>query len=291
MYVSANSDGTAVTYCYNASTEPGITHANVSSTYDIYLMGTDGKEKQLTTNADACVPVFSPDGKTIAYESYQAGTYYPHIFTMNVDGSNQKALYPDTILAYTEYQFFPQFSPDGKSLVFCIEVIGVNDVARTHQPNTVHESHWQPGRNFNANNALHKVAHPQDVVPYQSGWYTMGLTAATPNFVYMPYGVWGPAVFSSDGTKLLFTDIDPDLDELNIFSVGLDGSGLAELTSSSDEADFSPVAYKGIILFNRYNSVTSSVDIYAMDENGVNQIPIHSTPDVWEGLIDAYWEY
>ena len=119
----------------------------------------------------------------------------------------------------------------------------------------------------------------------------MGLTAATPNLVYTPYYVWGPAVFSSDGTKLLFTDYDYDLEEWNIYSVALDGSGLAELTTNSDTYDFSPVAYKGIILFNRINYDTSSVDIYAMDENGANQILIHSTPDQWEGLNDTYWEW
>jgi Tol biopolymer transport system component len=289
MYVSANSDGTAVTYCRPNTVTPTVTPM-VSASIDIYLMGTDGKEKQLTTNADACESTFSPDGKTIAYVSYPPGSQFSQIFTMNVDGSNQKPLYTNTILAYSHYQFMPEFSPDGKSLVFIIEMAELMGVERTHQQNAAHASHWLQERNRHTINAVRRIALPQDVVPYQSGWYTMGVTAATPNFVYMPNSVWGPAVFSSDSTKLFFTDYDIDLGEANIFSISLDGSGLAELTTSSDEADFSPVAYKGIILFNRYNSVTSSADIYAMDENGVNQIPIHSTPDVWEGLNDTYWE-
>ena len=289
-YVSANSDGTAVTYCRYPSTVSGTTSADVSSTYDIYLMGTDGIEKELTTNADACESVFSPDGKTIAYSSYQSGSYYPQIFTMNVDGSNQKALYTNTIPAYSEYQLFPQFSPDGKSLVFYIYMYSDLDMEQMHRPNAAHTSRWLLERNRHVNHDVRKIAHPQDTVPYQSGWYTMGLTAATPNFVYAPnyIYVWGPAVFSSDGTKLLITDVDYDLYAYNIYSVGLDGSGLAELTTSSDTYDFSPVAYKGIILFNRLNYNNGIVDIYAMDENGANQILIHSNPDAWEALIDTY---
>ncbi len=287
MYVSANSDGTAVTYCRPDTITPTITPM-VSESIDIYLMGTDGKEKQLTNKADACESVFSPDGKTIAYASYPPGSDYAQIFTMNVDGSNQKPLYTNTIPAYTQYQFMPEFSPDGQSLVFLIEIAGEAGVERTHQPNAAHTSHWLQARNHFAINAGRRIAHPEDVVPYRSGWYTMALTAATPNFVYTPSEAWGPAVFSSDGTQLLFTDYDGTED--NIFSVNLDGSGAVELTTSTDEPDFSPVAYRGIILFNQYNDVTSSADIYGMDENGVDQISIHSTPDVWEGLNDTYWE-
>jgi Tol biopolymer transport system component len=75
----------------------------------------------------------------------------------------------------------------------------------------------------------------------------------------------------------------------NIFSVNLDGTALTPLTTSTDTYNFSPVAYKNLILFNRYNSATSSWDIYAMDQNGGNQVLIHSTDNTWETLIDAYW--
>ena len=56
----------------------------------------------------------SPDGKTIAFASYQSGDL--QTYTMNVDGSNQKALFAPE--AGTAEQFYPEFSPDGKSLVF-----------------------------------------------------------------------------------------------------------------------------------------------------------------------------
>ena len=105
-YIAANSDASAVTYCRDAD-----------SGYDIFLMGKDGVEKQLTTGADACESVFSPDGKTIAFVSYQSGDL--QIYTMNVDGSNQKVLFAP--VAGTAEQSYPEFSPDGKSLVFYIE--------------------------------------------------------------------------------------------------------------------------------------------------------------------------
>lgn len=282
-YVSANSDATAVTYCRPSTLNPTITPM-VSSTYDIYLMGKDGTEKQLTTNADACESVFSPDGKTIAYASRPSGSQYPQIFTMNIDGTNQKALYT----APLEEQFMPQFSPDGKSLVFLIDLAVGGGVTRTHRQNNARVSSWLQGRDRHANNAVRGTAHPQVAGQSQSGWYTMALTGTTPTLVYSPNEWWGPAVFSSDGTRLFLTDYDGT--DNNIYSVNLDGSNLLELTTSTDTDDFSPVAYRGLIFFNRFNDVTSSVDIYGMDETGVNQIFLHSTPDVWEGLNDTYWE-
>ncbi len=94
-------------------------------------------------------------------------------------------------------------------------------------------------------------------------------------------------MFTSDGKKLLLTDYDGT--DYNIFTVNLDGSGLAQLTTSTDTDNFSPVPYKNLIMFNRYNSSNSSWDIYAMDQSGGNQVLIHSTGNTWETLLDSYW--
>src|SRR6202171_6206063 len=99
FHVASNSDATNVVY----------TRYNTTG-YNIFLMGKDGVEKQLTTGLDAWAPAFSPDGKTIAFYNYLSNS--SSIVTMNLDGSNQTALYGTSGV----YSYYPQFSPDGKSV-------------------------------------------------------------------------------------------------------------------------------------------------------------------------------
>src|SRR4051794_1922999 len=75
----------------------------------LYPIAPDGTGlKQLTTGSYAAVdPVFSPDGKRIAFVRATVG-----IFTMNRDGSGLKRL---TVSARDTT---PTYSPDGKSIAF-----------------------------------------------------------------------------------------------------------------------------------------------------------------------------
>jgi len=272
QYVSANSDATAVTYCYDGT-----------DGYDIFLMGTDSKEKQLTTGAYACESVFSPDGKTIAYVSVPSGGS-PGIYTMNVDGSNQKALY--TPAANTTYAYMPEFSPDGKSLVFYVYSETSDVAGQKQRTRGARTSSWLHALNGRSKTAVHSAEQPLITTP-SDGWYKMALTDATPTLVYATTTyAWGPAVYSTDGKKLLMT-ID-DGTEYNISSVNLDGTGLTPLTTGTDTASISPVPYKNLILFNRTNDANSSWDIYVMDQTGANQVLVSSTANTFETLIDTY---
>jgi len=267
-YVASNADATKVTYCRWLDT---------TETYEIFVMGTDGVEKQLTTNTDSCESVFSPDGKTIAFISLQTSDFVT--YTMNVDGSNQKAFYlPD---AGTFEQYYPQFSPDGKSLVFYGWIESASSHAR-HQHKGVQVPHWSD----------HKV-NPRGQVKSSDvssdGWYIMHLTDSAPTLAYATGDLWGPAVFSGDGKKLLLT-MWGDSEFANVFSVGLDGTSLTQLTTNTDADSISPVPHKNLIMFNRYNGDNSSWDIYSMDQNGGNQALVHSTADTSETLLDAYWD-
>jgi len=276
-YVSANSDATEATYCHPNATD---------DIYDIFLMGTDGTEHQLTTDADACGSVFSPDGKTIAYMSIPSGGNI-QIWTMNADGSNQTALYAPPV--GTLNAWFPEFSPDGKSIVFLVDLISAG-VVPTHRPKTAHVSSWVQAHNLHAKNAVRGSAHPQDgSTPTVSGWYTMALSDTTPTLVYTPNDWWGPAVFSADGTKLLISDYDGT--DWNIFSVTMAGTA-TEITTSTDQDDLSPVPYSNVILFNRSDTSGTGYcwDIWVMNQDGTNQKLVLAAPqNTWICLDDIYW--
>ncbi len=267
LYVSANRQGSAVTYCYNAA-----------DGYNIFLMGTDGVEKELTHNANACEPVFSPDGKTIAYISGAAGIY--GVFTMKADGTSQQPLYlaaVDTISAW-----LPEFAPDGKSVAFYVEVNSGAAVGTSQRVRTK-DFGW-PAAVASRKTVPHIPASPDPTV---SGLYTMKLTDTTPTLAHETTSWWGPAVFSADGKKILFTEHDGT--QWNISSVNLDGSQLTPLTTGTTTNAFSPIPYEGRILFNQQNESNSSFDIWVMDQDGKNQKLVHGTADTYESLLDSYW--
>ena len=269
FHVASNSDATKVVY----------TRYNTTG-YDIFLMGKDGVEKQLTTGLNAWGPAFSPNGKTIVFYSYLNSS--SSVVTMNLDGSNQTALYGATS---GKYAYYPQFSPDGKSVSFYLYVSGCN-CAPLHRQSASEEASRLLAQNSHPAAPVHASVGAQ-VAGLSTGWYTMALTGTTPTLVYATNNWWGPAVYSADGKKLLMTHYDGT--EWNVFSVNLDGTGLTPLTTETTTYSISAVANKNLILFTRYNSSTSSEDIYAMDQTGANQTLVSSTANTYQYLIDSYW--
>jgi len=265
--VSPNSDASKVVYTRDGD-----------NGWDIFLMGTDGVEKELTTGADAWAPVFSPDGKTIAFVG---DTNDDQVYTMGVDGSNITPVFA----AAGEEEEMPAFSPDGKSLVFWAwsNTASANDRrVEMRQGHPVGRLHG-PGKQQTAHHAVAHVTGFSD-----DGLYQVGISGSTPTLIYSTDWWWGQPVFTGDGKTVLFTMYDGTED--NVFSVKLDGSGLTPLTTGTDTESISPVAYKNVVLFNRYNSDSSSWDIYVMNPDGSGQTLVHSTADTWEALVDSYFE-
>jgi dipeptidyl aminopeptidase/acylaminoacyl peptidase len=80
---------------------------------NLWTLPASGGSATRTTSLqqDTAYPDWSPDGKTIAFQSYKSGTF--HIWAMNPDGSDAKEL---TSGFYDDRE--PQFSPDGTKIVF-----------------------------------------------------------------------------------------------------------------------------------------------------------------------------
>jgi TolB protein len=81
--------------------------------FDLFIMDTDGFEKQNLTNqlASCGKPIMSPDGKTIAFRMTVVNGIH-NIYAINIDGSNIRQF------TYDGGSHPLQFSPDGSNILF-----------------------------------------------------------------------------------------------------------------------------------------------------------------------------
>ena len=105
-------DGTKIVYCSLRDT--------IYS--QIYVMNADGSgSKRITDHkgGDACGPVWSPDGKKIAYYDFAQTqpSRNPEIWLMDADGANPKKL--------IDHGMDPSWSPDGKQIAFASHRDGI----------------------------------------------------------------------------------------------------------------------------------------------------------------------
>ena len=84
---------------------------------DLYVMRADGPASSARSPTWACAsfaPYFFPDSRRIIVSNYQQpGTSEFEIYAVDRDGSK-----PERISFTGGFNAFPQFSPDGKKLVF-----------------------------------------------------------------------------------------------------------------------------------------------------------------------------
>lgn len=90
---------------------------------EIYTMDFDGdNQRRLTTSRTlSLAPDWSPDGKTLVYQSYEKDT--PGLWLISKDGGEKHQIHVPTQLNAS-----PAFSPDGRTVAFCGSVKGNTEI-------------------------------------------------------------------------------------------------------------------------------------------------------------------
>ncbi len=216
--------------------------------WDIYVMNADGSEQTRLTNVSAwdSYPSWSPDGQSIAFQSYGDGNW--EIYVVNADGTGRTRLTENPATDDS-----PSWSPSGRSIVFYSDRDGNGEIYAmsadgsgltrlTDNPATDLYPSWSPnGRSMAFASGRDEPGFHNIYVMNTDG---SGQTRLTDNEAWD----WAPR-WSPDGRSVAFVsdrdDPDPndDVNNWGIYVMNVDGSGQTRLTDSSTSAsgpDWSP---------------------------------------------------
>lgn len=208
--------------------------------YQLYVADVDGSnETALTSGTGGAQTIFSswsPDGKKIAFTTQRDGNY--EVYTMNSDGSAQTNISRSDSLDGISNA---SWSPDGNKILFYSKrgqgtdfeiYLGNTDGSGMVQltDNTYEDRYpsWSPDGSkimFTSN----KDGDSEIFVMNADG---SGVVQLTNNSVDDNASSW-----SSDGTEITFTRYD---DNIDIYKINVDGSGLETNLSSYPGADVWP---------------------------------------------------
>ena len=237
----------------------------VGNNLEIYIMSPNGTHKTKLTKNPAVDqdPVLSPNGKKIVFSSNRSGYY--EIFTMNVDGTNQKRLPKYDPVAGVS----PTFSPDGKKVAFVYDnEIFVINADGSNLTRLTFGAHVDKSPAFSPDGTKIAFVSNRDG-NYEI--YTMKVSAEN-NTTNVPSRLTNDAAedsypsFSPDGTKIAFQSNRSG--NYEIYTMPSNGLGvptnLTKYGSTDWHPAFSPDGKQITFVSSRY----STFDVFVMNSDG-----------------------
>lgn len=246
---------------------------------EIYVMDADGSNQLRLTrdNAMDSTATWSPDGSLIAFASNRdtGPSYNPYnmdIYLMNSDGSNVRRIVDDP-----EYDVGPQWSPDGRKILFMtgrngnfdVYVTNADGTAQTNLTADYNKSDGAPVWSLDGHNiAFSRKIEGKDQL------FVMDSDGANLKRVTHNSANNGSAGWSPDGSKLIYqTDQDGNWE---IYTISVDGE-LAQLTDNAADdvsPDWSPDGNRIAFSSNR----NGKQHIYLMNADGSSLAQITNSP-------------
>jgi len=227
-----------------ASSEGWVVYARgTDGPEGLWVMDTNGENQRQLTNIRDGGPVWSPDGRQIAFARLSSDDPDSKgIYVINADGSNLMRLTDG------QYDGEPAWSPDGKRIAFSRQV---------------REKEDRDGDGILEIEAISiYIVNLDGTMPWR-------VTAENPEH-WDRYPDWSP-----DGKKIVFERYNQEgaVKLLQIWVMDSDGSNQEILSNTQDlHQDYQPVwSPDGTkIGFARLNAATKGRDICLMDTNGAN---------------------
>lgn len=255
--------------------------------YEIYTMNIDGTGLTNLTNSDASetYPVYSPDGKKIAYCSDANGK--SELYLMNEDGSNQHRMTDQVKDCGNPPWSSPVWSPDGKWIAISTTIGGTFPAGKmdifvirsdeSHMYNLTNDPSNDLGYSWSPDSK--KIAFASDregnLDIYVVGVDGKELTRLTDDKNSDGQPVWSP-----DGKQLAFKS--NRLGAMEIFVMDADGANQVQVTEDGAINSNPTWGPDGKALYYASNT-DGNIEIYRIGLDGKNHLNLTQSKD------DDYW--
>jgi TolB protein len=262
---------------------------------EIVIARPDGTDRvNLTQNpATDFQPRLSPDGRRIAFVSNRSGT--DQIWVMRANGSQPHQLTTQGTSHHPDWTagglIVFQSDRTGASDIYRMNADGSQQVDLTNDPSDDRQAAAAPTGDLVA------FASNRDGGSYHL--YTIHLDGTGLAQLTSEAGDQYVPAFSPDGTTVAFSaDTSPDAPDNNLWSIGVDGNGLQQLTATPDLVEANPAwSPNGRRLIFEGCTDAGQPDqqcqLYAMPAHGGTETNI-STPPTFtdsfsDGRADPFW--